>query len=53
MSTTDALASERRDAAEQRLADYIKAIVDQAPPLNQDARDRLTLLLGGGGRDGA
>ncbi len=33
----------------ERLADYIKRTVDAAPPLSVEQRDRLALLLRGGG----
>jgi hypothetical protein len=33
----------------ERLADYIKRTVDAAPPLTNAQRDRLALLLKGGG----
>ncbi len=37
-----------------RLADYIRRTVDAAPPLTAEQRDRLALLLrGGGGVDAA
>jgi hypothetical protein len=49
MSVTDEPAAEqRRDLAAQRLADYIKATVDAAPPLTTDQRNRLSSLLRGG-----
>jgi hypothetical protein len=35
----------RRDAAATRLADYIKATVDAAPPLTAEQRERLAALL--------
>lgn len=37
----------RRDLRAQRLADYIKRVVDTAPPLTPAQRDRLALLLRG------
>lgn len=40
--------SERRNAAAERLGDYISTIVAAAPPLTAEQRDRLTLLLRGG-----
>lgn len=51
MSTTDDLADERRNAAAQRLADYIKATVAGAPPLTPAQRHKLALLIRAGGRD--
>lgn len=33
-----------------RLADHIKRVVDAAPPLTAEQRDRLATLLRGGGR---
>lgn len=38
----------RRDLAASKLADYIRKTVDAAPPLTEDQRDRLALLLRGG-----
>lgn len=37
-----------RDYAAERLADYIKRTVDEAPPLTPAQRDRLAMLLRGG-----
>jgi hypothetical protein len=42
-----------RNYAAERLADYIKRTVDAAPPLTAEQRDRLALLLTGGGLDAA
>lgn len=39
----------RRQLKAERLEDYIKRTVDAAPPLTADQRDRLALLLRGGG----
>lgn len=36
------------DAADTELADYIKKVVDAAPLLTADQRDRLAILLRGG-----
>ena len=41
------LVGARRDLAAARLADYIRKTVDAAPPLTQQQRDELTLLLRG------
>lgn len=38
----------RRNLAAERLADHIKRVVDQAPPLSPEQRSRLAGLLGGG-----
>jgi hypothetical protein len=39
---------------EQKITDYAKRIVDAAPELTIEQRDRLSVLLrGGGGRDGS
>ncbi len=38
----------RRDLRAARAEDYIRRIVDQAPPLTPEQRDRLALLLRGG-----
>ena len=45
------LLAARRNLRTERLADFITRTVDQAPPLNQAQRDRLALLLRGGGPD--
>lgn len=37
----------RRDLAAVRLEDYIKRVVDSAPPLTVEQRDHLALLLHG------
>ena len=42
----------RRNLRAARLEDYIRTTVDAAPPLSADQRDRLALLLRGGGNDG-
>jgi hypothetical protein len=39
----------RRQLKAERLADYIHSTVDAAPPLTLEQRDRLALLLRGGG----
>jgi len=39
----------RRNLRTERLADYIVRTVDAAPPLTPKQRDRLALLLRGGG----
>jgi len=38
----------RRNLRAERLADFIRKTVDAAPPLDQETRDRLALLLRGG-----
>lgn len=38
----------RRDLKAARLADYISRVVDEAPPLSPEQRDRLAVLLRGG-----
>lgn len=40
------LVDARRNLKAERLADYIKRVVDTAPPLTPAQRDRLALLLG-------
>jgi len=42
----------RRNLRAARLADYIRRTVDTAPPLTADQRDRLAVLLRGGGPNG-
>ncbi len=37
----------RRELAEAKLAPYIQRVVDEAPPLSPEQRDRLALLLRG------
>jgi hypothetical protein len=51
MSQTDIsdTESERRNAAAQRLHDYISTVVSAAPPLTDEQRDRLATLLRPGG----
>jgi hypothetical protein len=39
----------RRDLRAARLEDYIRKLVDCAPPLTPDQRDRLAVLLRRGG----
>ncbi len=43
----DRIAQTRRDLAAERLASYIAKVVDGAPPLTDEQRDRLALLLRG------
>ncbi len=43
------LSDARRDLAEAKLAAYIQRVVDQAPPLSPEQRDRLAVLLRSGG----
>jgi hypothetical protein len=38
-----------RDFKAERFADYIKKVVDSAPPLTHGQRDKLALLLRGAG----
>jgi hypothetical protein len=46
---TDASVVEaKRDLRAARLEDYISRVVAEAPPLTEDQRDRLTMLLRGG-----
>jgi hypothetical protein len=37
----------RRDLAEAKIAQYIRQVVEAAPPLTAEQRDRLALLLRG------
>jgi len=48
----DRILDARRDLAAAKIEDYIAKVVDAAPPLNAEQRDRLALLLRGGGGDG-
>ena len=41
---------ERRDTRGERLAEYIKKTVAEAPPLTNEQREKLAVLLGGGTR---
>lgn len=50
---SDQLVDARRDLAAVNLAAYIKRTVDAAPPLSQEQRDRLAVLLRGGMHDAA
>lgn len=43
----------KRDLKAQALEDHIRALVDSAPPLTDEQRERLALLLTGGRRDAA
>lgn len=42
---TDAIEAARADLAAAGLADHIQAVVDSAPPLTAEQRDRLATLL--------
>ena len=44
---------QRRDAAAQRLADYIATVIATAPPLTAEQRDKLAMLLTTGKLGGA
>lgn len=43
----DLIAQARRNLAAAKLEDYIKRVVDAAPPLTVEQRSRLTVLLAG------
>lgn len=43
----DRTAQARRRLAEAKIADYIERVVAEAPPLTDDQRARLSLLLNG------
>ena len=47
------LVDARRNMRAAKLEDYIRTIVDAAPPLTTTQRDRLALLLRGGADDAA
>lgn len=47
------LLAARRDLKAERLEDHIRAVVDSAPPLTPEQRDRLSLVLRGGANDAA
>ena len=47
----DAIDNARRAYRTNRLADHIREVVDQAPPLTQEQRNRLAALLRGSGAD--
>jgi hypothetical protein len=46
-NNTEALNAARRELRAAQAADYIKRLVDSAPPLTDEQRDRLALLLRG------
>jgi hypothetical protein len=46
-------ASKRRDYAAAKLEDYIRRVVETAPPLTQDQRSRIAALVQGGGSNAA
>lgn len=43
------LINARRNLRAERLAEHIARVVDEAPPLTPEQRDRLAVLLRGGG----
>jgi hypothetical protein len=45
----EAIAAARRDFRAARAEDYIRKLVDQAPPLSPEQRSRLAVLLLSGG----
>ena len=46
-------ADKRRDYAAAKLEDYIRRVVETAPPLTQDQQSRIAALLQGGGGNAA
>lgn len=42
------LIAARRNLRAERLADHIRRVVDEAPPLTDEQRDKLATLLRGG-----
>ena len=46
------LINARRELKAARLEEYVRRVVDTAPALSDEQRDRLALLLRAGGRDG-
>lgn len=52
-TNVDAIADARRELKAARLADYITRVVDEAPPLTGEQRNRLALLLRGTPNGGA
>jgi hypothetical protein len=48
-----AIADARRDLAAASLEEYIRRVVDSAPPLTDDQRSRIAALLQAGGDDAA
>ena len=46
-------ADKRRDYAAAKLEDYIRRVVETAPPLTQDQRSRIAALLRSGGGSNA
>jgi hypothetical protein len=47
------VANAERDLRAAKLEDYIRKVVDQAPPLTPEQADRLAALLRGGDQDHA
>jgi hypothetical protein len=45
----EAIAESRRELKVARAEDYVKRLVDEAPALTAEQRDRLAVLLRGGG----
>jgi len=46
------LVNARRELKAARIEEYVRRVVDTAPALSDEQRDRLALLLRAGGRDG-
>jgi len=46
------LINARRELKAARIEEYVRRVVDTAPALSDEQRDRLALLLRAGGRDG-
>jgi predicted oxidoreductase (fatty acid repression mutant protein) len=46
-NTPQEVQQDRRELEVQRVEDYIKRLVDEAPPLTNEQRDRLVVLLRG------
>jgi hypothetical protein len=46
-------ANKRRDYAAAKLEDYIRRVVETAPPLTEDQRSRIAALLRNGGGSNA
>lgn len=46
--SAELIADARRELAAAKLEDYIRRVVDGAPPLTPGQRDRLAILLRGG-----
>lgn len=47
------LVDARRNLRAERLAEHVRKVVAEAPPLSDEQRDRIAAILRGGGTDAA